>query len=269
MPDVVSVRFKSAGPIYYFDPAGLDLKVGDWVIVDTARGQSMGRIIVASTPIPDGELQEPLKAVVRKAEPEELGRVKELKVKEEEALKKCAELITKHELPMKAVTAEYNFDSSHLTIYFRAEEKVDFRALLKELGSVFKTRVELRQVGARDVAKLLGGSGRCGQPLCCTRHLSKFDPITVRMARDQDLPLNPAMISGLCGKLLCCLKYEHEQYLAMKASLPGKGKMVMSPHGLGKVVKVNPIKQTVMVQLESAVTLEFSAQQVKLQAKGE
>jgi len=263
MPEIVSVRFKSAGPVYYFDPAGVECKVGDMVILETARGQSMGKVIAAPRQVPNNEIQEPLKPVVRKAAPEDISKAEEFKSKEKEALTKCAEIISKHELSMKPVGAEYNFDGSHLTIYFSAEEKVDFRTLLKELGSVFKTRVELRQIGARDVAKLLGGTGRCGQPLCCTTHLSKFDPISVRMARDQDLPLNPAMISGLCGKLLCCLKYEHDQYVAVKSKLPGAGKMVVTPQGPAKLLKINTIKESASVQLENGVTMEFPVSQLK------
>ncbi|MCL0079154.1 hypothetical protein M1O56_05800, partial [Dehalococcoidia bacterium] len=156
-------------------------------------------------------------SVVRRADAGEISKAAEFKASEKETLIKCAELVAKHDLPMKVVAAEYNFDGSRLTVYFTAESKVDFRALLKEMGSVFKTRVELRQIGARDVAKLLGGIGRCGRVLCCTTSLCRFDPISMRMARDQGLPLNPAMISGVCGKLLCCLKYEHEQYLATKS----------------------------------------------------
>jgi len=219
MPEVVGVRFKQAGPIYYFEPGGVDFDVGDWVVVDTVRGQSMGKAIMALRQVSPGEIQGPLKSVVRRADAGEISKAAELKASEKETLIKCAELVAKHNLPMKVIAAEYNFDGSRLTVYFSAENKVDFRALLKEMGSLFKTRVELRQIGARDVAKLLGGIGRCGRTLCCTTCLCRFDPISVRMARDQGLSLNPAMISGVCGKLLCCLKYEHEQYLAMKSGV--------------------------------------------------
>ncbi|MCL0050346.1 stage 0 sporulation family protein [Dehalococcoidia bacterium] len=217
MPEVVGVRFKQAGPIYFFERGGVDFEVGDWVVVDTAHGQSMGKAIMARRQVSPSEIQGPLKSVVRKAEPGEISKMAELRASEKETLIKCAELVAKHDLPMKVIAAEYNFDGSRLTVYFTAESKVDFRALLKEMGSVFKTRVELRQIGARDVAKLLGGIGRCGRVLCCTTCLCRFDPISMKMARDQGLSLNPAMISGVCGKLLCCLKYEHEQYLAMKS----------------------------------------------------
>ncbi|MDY6912810.1 MAG: regulatory iron-sulfur-containing complex subunit RicT, partial [Chloroflexota bacterium] len=182
MPESVGIRFKQAGPIYSFDPAGVDLDIGDLVIVETTRGQSMGKVTTAIQEMPLSQNGDPLKLVVRKAEPEEISKAEEFKATEGEALEKCAQLVAKHELPMKLVAAEYNFDGSHLTIYFSAENKVDFRALLKELGTTYKTRVELRQIGARDVTKLIGGLGRCGRPICCSTHLSKFDPISVRMA---------------------------------------------------------------------------------------
>lgn len=263
MPDIVSIRFKPAGQVYYFDSAGIELKTGDRVVVETTRGQSIGRVIAPPRQAAEDEQGEPLKPVIRKASREDIAKIEELRAKEKEAVTRAAEVIAKHELPMRALAAEYNLDGSHLTIYFSAEEKVDFRVALKELGSLLKTRVELRQTGARDVAKLLGGIGRCGRPLCCATHLSKFDPITVRMARNQDLPLNPTMISGLCGKLLCCLKYEHQQYLDMKAKLPAVGKMVETPHGPAKVISVHPVKDSTTVQLENGVTLEFRSSELK------
>ena len=263
MPEVAVIRFKQAGPLYYFQPGDVDFEVGDQVVVNTARGQAMGEVITARRQVPDSEVQEPLKSVVRKATPDELSKAEEFKAMGKECLDKCAELVAKHDLQMKLIAAEYNFDGSHLTIYFSAESKVDFRALLKELGSTFKTRVELRQVGARDVAKLLGGLGRCGRPLCCVNHLCKFDPISVRLAHDQYLPLNPAKISGACGKLLCCLKYEHEQYLAMKADQPSTGETVKTSHGTAKVIKVNPIRETAIVQLESEAIMELKISQIK------
>jgi len=269
MPEAVNIRFKKAGPIYSFDPAGFELEIGDWVIVDTARGQSMGKVISAPIQIPKNASEEPLKPVVRKAEPEDFAKAEELAATQDETLQKCAELIKTHELPMKAILAEYNFDGSRLTIYFSAENKVDFRTLLKELGSIFKTRVELRQVGARDVAKLLGGTGRCGRTLCCSTHLSRFEPISVRMARDQDLSLNPAMISGICGKLLCCLKYEHDQYVAVKKKIPGSGKNVMTPNGPGRVIKINALKETVNTQLENGPPAVFKISDLKPGNQGE
>lgn len=263
MPKVVSIRFKQAGSVYYFDPAALEFKVGDSVIVETVHGQAMGRVTEVPKEVPSESLQEPLKPVLRKAGPEEMKKFEELKATEPEVLKKCAELVAKHNLPMKLVEAEYSFDGGHLTAYFSAEGKVDFRALLKEMGSTFKTRVELRQIGARDVAKLLGGIGRCGRPVCCATHLSKFAPISVRMARDQSLPLNPTMISGACGKLLCCLKYEHGQYLDIKGSLPSIGKRVVTPEGPAKVLTINYLKGTATVQLESEAVVEMKFSDLK------
>ncbi len=262
MPDVTTIRFKPAGPSYYFDPAGVEFDVGDWVIVDTAHGQSMGQVITDTKEVPANQVQEPLKSIVRKANPEEIEKAEELKRQEGEVLNNSAELVAKHDLPMKLIATEYNFDGSHLTIFFSAENKVDFRALLKEMGATFKTRVELRQIGARDVAKLLGGIGRCGRPICCASSLSKFAPISVRMARDQSLPLNPQMISGICGKLLCCLKYEHEQYVEIKATLPIKGKNVLTPHGPAKVLSINYLKRTVTVQPENESVTEFEFSQL-------
>ena len=268
MPEVVSVIFKEAGPSYYFDPADIYLEVGDWVIVETARGLVMGKVVTPPMNIPDEKIEEPLKSVKRKAGEEEFQKYEEFKAQEGEVLAECGELVAKHDLPMKLVAAEYNFDGSHLTIFFSAEGKIDFRALLKEMGATFKTRVEMRQIGARDVAKLLGGIGRCGRTLCCATFLTKFVPISVRMARDQSLPLNPATISGACGKLLCCLKYEHQQYSEMKTHHPAVGSRVVTPQGEGQVRSVNHLKETVMVRLESENTVGVEISQITL-LKGE
>ena len=267
MPEVVSVIFKTAGLSYYFDPAGIHLEIGDWAIVDTARGLMMGKVITPLTYIPDEEVEESLKSVKRKADEEDFRKYEEFKAQEGEVLAQCAKLVAKHGFPMKLIAAEYNFDGSHLTIFFTAEGKVDFRALLKEIGATFKTRVELRQIGARDVAKLLGGIGRCGRVLCCASFLNKFVPISVRMARDQSLPLNPATISGPCGKLLCCLKYEHDQYLEMKAERPSVGSMVNTSQGEGRIIYINHFKETVIVQLESETTVEMKISEISPMVK--
>ncbi len=262
MPEVVSVTFKKDGPSYYFDPGTVDCEMGDWVIVETARGTAMGRVVALPAPVSDKDIEGELKTVQRKAEDEEIQNSEGFRAQEEEALVKCADLISKHRLPMKLVSAEYNFDGSHLTVFFSAEGKVDFRALLKEMGSTFKTRVELRQIGARDVAKLLGGIGKCGRVLCCTTFLNRFVPISVRMARDQSLPLNPTTISGDCGKLLCCLKYEHNQYVEMKAEHPSPGKRVNTPQGKGTVRGVSHLKERVTVYLENDTIVEFDISEV-------
>lgn len=265
MLEVVGIRFKRIGPVYYFDPAGLELDIDDQVIVEGAHGPALGWVVIAPKQVLAAELSEPLKPVLRKAAPEDIKQAEEFRDKEKEALAKCAEAVAKHELPMKLLAAEYNLDGSHLTFYFSAERRVDFRALLRDLGTAFKCRVELRQVGARDATKAIGGLGKCGRPLCCTTYLSKFEPISVRMARDQSLPLNPERLSGVCGRLLCCLSYEHEQYLTMKQKLPAVGQTVSTRHGTAKVVSTNPIKETVTVELESEATLELPLYQIGAQ----
>jgi len=263
MTEIVGVRFKRAAQIYYFDPSGIKLEVGDSVVAETARGLAMGKVVIPPKEVTPSELGEPLKAVLRQAQPDDLEQGEEMKEKESEALAKCEELVAKFQLLMKPLAAEYNLDGSHLTIYFKAEKRVDFRTLLRELSSSLKTRVELRQVGARDAAKLVGGMGRCGCSLCCASRLSKFEPISMRMAREQDLPLNPANISGVCGRLLCCLAYENEQYRVMKQKLPAPGKHVTTKVGEAKVIGCNPLKETVTVQLESEATLELPLSEIE------
>jgi len=265
MPEVVGLRFRRMEPVSYFDPAGLELDIDDQVVAEGTHGLALGRVVIAPKQVLVSELTEPLKPILRKATPEDLRQAEEWREKEKEALTKCAELVAKHELPMKLLVAEYNLDGSHLTFHFSAEKRVDFRALLRELGSTFKCRVELRQVGARDAAKSIGGLGKCGRPLCCVSYLSKFDPISVRMARDQSLPLNPEKLSGVCGRLLCCLSYEHEHYLAVKQKLPAVGQNVATKYGIAKVTGTNPIKETVIVQLESEAKLELPLSQIETQ----
>jgi cell fate regulator YaaT (PSP1 superfamily) len=263
MSKVVGVRFKRAGLIYFFDPSDIELTIGDDVVVETARGLAIGKVVSAPREATSAEINEPLKPVLRKAQPDDLEQMKRMKEKEEEALAKCAELVEKFRLPMKLISAEYNLDGNYLTIYFRSEKRVDFRALLRELSSTLKTRVELRQVGTRDAAKLVGGVGRCGRPLCCGSHLCKFETISMKMAREQNLPLNPANISGVCGRLLCCLSYENEQYRVMKQKLPASGEKISTRLGVGKVIGSNPLKETVTVQLESEAILELPISEIK------
>jgi cell fate regulator YaaT (PSP1 superfamily) len=212
MAEIVGVRFKRAGKAYYFDAAGFDLKVDDYVVVKTARGLEMGKVMIAPKQVLASEVTKELKPVVRKAEPDDIKQAQEFEAKEAEALSECGELITKLGLPMKLLGAEYNLNGSRLTFFFSAAERVDFRDLVRELNSRFKTKVELRQLGPRDETKLVGGFGRCGRPLCCMNFLTEFSPVSIRMAKEQDLPLNPMKISGVCGRLLCCLAYESEQY---------------------------------------------------------
>jgi cell fate regulator YaaT (PSP1 superfamily) len=257
MSEIVGIRFKRAAQIYYFDPSDSKLDIGDTVVVETARGLSIGRVVIAPREVAPDEVSEPLKPVLRHAQPDDFEKLQEIKEKESEALAKCEGLVTKFQLPMTPLAAEYNLDGSHLTIYFRSEKRVDFRTLLRELSSSLRTRVELRQVGARDAAKIVGGIGRCGCTLCCTNHLCKFEPISMRMAREQDLPLNPANISGVCGRLLCCLAFENEQYRDMKREMPSPGKNVTTSAGKARVIGCNPLKETVTVQLESEATVEL------------
>lgn len=257
MADFVGVRFRRAGRVYYFDPAGLELTVNDKVVVKTSRGLELGEVVISPQQIVVGEVDEPLKPVIRKATEEDVTRAREFEDKETEALIECGRLVDKFSLPMKLLSAEYNFDGSRLTIFFSAAERVDFRRLVRELAGYFKVRVELRQVGSRDEAKLLGGFGRCGRPLCCSSFLCDFNPVSIKMAKEQSLPLNPMRISGVCGRLLCCLAFEGEQYHQMKEKLPREGRVVNTPMGTARVVGSNPLKETVLVELESGVQAEL------------
>jgi len=264
MAEIVGVRFKRAGKVYYFDPADIDLEQDDCVVVKTSRGLELGRVVISPKQVLASEVPTPLKQVVRKAEPEDIKRAQELEDKEREALAECGQLITKLELPMKLISAEYNLDGSRLTIFFSAAERVDFRELVRELASRLKARVELRQIGPRDEAKLIGGFGRCGRPLCCMSFLSEFTPVAIKMAKEQDLPLNPMKISGVCGRLLCCLVYENEQYRAMKKKMPKEGQRVSTPMGVASVVGSNPLKETVSVELESQAIVELPLSEITI-----
>ena len=264
MAEIVGVRFKRAGRVYYFDPAGFDLEVNDYVVVNTARGLELGHVVASPKQVEDSEVGRRLKSVVRKAEPEDIKRAQEFEDREREALAECGKLTTKLNLPMKLLSAEYNLDGGRLTFFFSAAERVDFRELVRELSKRLKVRVELRQVGARDESKLIGGFGRCGHPLCCTSFLSEFSPVSIRMAKEQGLSLNPMRISGVCGRLLCCLGYEGEQYRVMKAKLPKEGQRVSVPMGIAKVVGGNPLKETVLVELESGVRVELPLSEITI-----
>ena len=265
MAEIVGVRFKRAGRVYYFDPAGIELEVNDYVVVNTARGLELGHVVIAPRQVLASELTEPLKPVARKAETEDVERAQELEGKEDEALIECGKLIDKLNLPMKLLSAEYNLDGSRLTFFFSAAERIDFRELVRQLTNQFKIRVELRQVGPRDEAKLIGGFGRCGRPLCCMSFLSEFAPVSIRMAKVQDLPLNPMKISGVCGRLLCCLVYENEQYHLMKEKLPKEGQRVTTAMGVATVVGANPLKETVLVELESQAMVELPLSEITIE----
>ena len=264
MADIVGIRFKEAGRVYYFDPAGFELEVNDCVVVNTARGLELGHVVTAPKQIASDEVGRRLKSVVRKAEPEDIERAQEFKDKEAEVLAECAKSVAKLNLPMKLLSAEYNLDGSLLTFFFSAAERIDFRGLVRELSKRFKLRVELRQVGSRDESKLMGGFGRCGRPLCCASFLSEFSPVSIRMAKEQGLSLNPMRISGVCGRLLCCLGYECEQYRAMKGKLPKEGQRVSVPAGKAMVVSGNPLKETVLVELENRARVELPLSDVTI-----
>jgi cell fate regulator YaaT (PSP1 superfamily) len=263
MVSVVGVRFRPAGRIYYFDASGFTLKTGQYVIVETSRGAEAGRVVIAPKQVEASELSEPLKPVIRVATEDDLRQMLAFKAREKESLARCATRVTYHGLPMKLVEAEYSFDGSKLTFYFTAEERVDFRALVRDLAALFRTRIELRQIGARDHAKMLGGIGPCGKTLCCSSWLTEFSVVSIRMAKEQGLPLNPSKISGVCGRLMCCLAYENEQYLEAKRGMPAIGSYVDTPSGPGKVVGVNVPKEAVDVMLESGVTIQITVRELQ------
>ena len=257
MANITGIRFKRAGKIYYFDAGDVELEAEDYAVVKTSRGIELGSVVIAPGQVIASEFEEPLSPVLRKAEPEDIEQAAILQAKAEEALVECGKMIAELNLPMKLLAAEYNLDSSRLTFLFSAEERVDFRDLVRKLTGKFKVRVELRQVGTRDEAKLIGSFGRCGRPLCCTSFLTEFTPVSIKMAKEQELPLNPMKISGACGRLMCCLAYEGEQYRMMKEKMPKSGQRVSTHMGEATVVGSNPLKETVMVELDSEATVEL------------
>jgi len=267
MADIAGIRFQRAGKVYYFDPSGIDLAVDDYVVVKTSRGLELGQVVIAPTQILDSELGEPLKPIIRKAESEDIERNQELEKKSIEALAECCRLIKKLRLPMKLLTAKYNLTGNRVIFFFSAAERVDFRELVRELTNRLKVRVELRQVGPRDEAKLMGSYGRCGRALCCSSFLSDFEPVSIRMAKEQDLPLNPMKISGVCGRLMCCLDYESELYRQMREQLPKKGQQVTTQLGTATVTGTNPLKETVMVELESGASVELPLSEISAEAE--
>ncbi len=267
MAEIVGVRFKRTGKVYYFAPTAVDLEVNDYVVVETTRGLELGQVVISPKQVLAGDVGKPLKPVLRKAEPEDIKRAQELEAKEREALVECSKLIDKLNLSMKLLSAEYNLDGSRLTLYFSAAERVDFRELVRELAGRLKVRVELRQTGPRDEAKMIGGYGRCGRPLCCASFLGEFIPVSIRMAKEQDLPLNPTKISGICGRLMCCLVYESEQYHLMKEKLPKNGQLVSTAMGIAKVVGSNPLKETILVELENQATVELPLSEITIEGE--
>ena len=251
MVEIISVRFKSGGKEYYFNPNGVQFQVGDGVIVETTRGTEYAQCIRENNMIDEIELTAPLRPVVRKAEPEDLLVLEKNREREKKALSICQQKITEHGLDMKLVRAEYAFDGGKVVFYFTSEGRVDFRALVKDLAGTLHTRIELRQIGVRDEAKLLGGLGICGKPFCCSQFLEEFQPVSIKMAKTQNLSLNPTKISGTCGRLMCCLKYEQEAYEDLVKHAPKQESFVETPDGAGTVSGINLLRQTVQVRLES------------------
>lgn len=251
MEKVIGVRFRTAGKVYYFDPADLEIKKNDHVIVETARGIEYGTVVSPPTEVEDDKVIQPLKPVLRIANQKDDEQEAANKRKEKEAFKICLEKIRDHGLQMKLIDAEYTFDNNKVLFYFTADGRIDFRELVKDLASVFKTRIELRQIGVRDETKILGGIGICGRPLCCHTHLSDFAPVSIKMAKEQNLSLNPTKISGVCGRLMCCLKNEEETYEELNRKLPGVGDFVTTEDGLkGEVHSVNVLRQLVKVVVD-------------------
>ncbi len=265
MINVVGIRFKSAGKIYYFDPDGIDFRAGDVVVVETTRGVESGEVVVSNKNVEESEIVAPLKKVIRKATEVDLKQIETNRAKEEKAYQICVEKISDHGLPMKLVDVEYTFDANKIIFYFTADGRIDFRELVKDLAAIFRTRIELRQIGVRDEAKMLGGLGSCGRGLCCATFLGEFQPVSIRMAKDQNLSLNPTKISGICGRLMCCLKYESEAYEEERKLFPDVGSLVETPVGEGKIASVNILKQNVTVELkESRQLVEFPPAEIKI-----
>ena len=264
--EVVGVRFKEEGKVYYFAPGKAQLAKGDPVIVETARGPEYGTIWVANRKVRDSEIVKPLKEVMRRATPEDLHHHKENKAKEAEAFRICGEKIAHHGLDMKLVEAQYTFDNSKLLFYFTSAGRVDFRELVKDLASVFRTRIELRQIGIRDEAKLMGGLGACGRPLCCATFLSDFGQVSIKMAKEQSLSLNSSKISGVCGRLMCCLRYEHEAYVEEIKLTPPVDSVVKTPDGIGTVVETSPLRGLIKVKLKDTdgAPIQIHRDQVKV-----
>lgn len=260
MTKIIGVRFRKAGKIYYFAPGSLAIKVQDKVIVETARGVEFGTVIIGKTDLPDEKITQPLKSVIRIATKEDIKAEEENRTKEKEAFKICLEKIRKHELQMKLINAEYTFDNNKLLFYFTADGRIDFRELVKDLAAVFRTRIELRQIGVRDETKIRGGIGVCGRELCCNTYLAEFAPVSIKMAKEQNLSLNPTKISGVCGRLMCCLTNEEETYEELNSRLPAPGYQVTTKDGFrGEVQSLSVLRQLVKV----IVTLDNDEKEIR------
>lgn len=267
MAIVVGVRFRSAGKIYYFDPDNLEIPVNTSVIVETARGVELGNVVIANRDVPEEEIVAPLKKVIRLATDEDIKHHEENLQKEKEAFDICLQKIQEHKLDMKLIDVEYTFDNNKILFYFTADGRVDFRELVKDLASVFRTRIELRQIGVRDEAKMMGGLGVCGRGLCCSCHLTEFHPVSIKMAKEQSLSLNPAKISGTCGRLMCCLKYEQEAYEDLLKRIPKVGALVQTPVGPGSVMYVSLLEEKVKVKLDNdnePDLIEYNASDIRV-----
>ena len=280
MRKVVGIRFKKAGKIYYFSPEDLDLSVDCGVIVETARGMEYGKVVIGPREVEEDVVIQPLKPVLRKATEKDERQIEKNRAREKEAFQICLDKIAKHGLEMKLINVDYTFDMSKVIFFFTAEGRIDFRELVKDLAAVFRTRIELRQVGVRDEAKVINSIGCCGRPLCCATFLGDFEPVSIRMAKDQGLALNPTKISGVCGRLMCCLKYENDLYTSGElrrcsttsgecpskkendTAPPGIGKTVMTEEGLGKVLRINYKNKTIKVQLDTGRNIDLPWQEV-------
>ena len=249
MATIIGVRFRKAGKVYYFDPNDFWPRTGDFVIVETSRGMELGEVVTGSRSVSDAQIVAPLKKVVRVATEEDIRRAESIERREKEAFTICQEKILKHKLDMKLVSVEITFDNSKIIFYFTANGRVDFRELVKDLAGVFKIRIELRQIGVREEAKMLGGLGACGRSICCGAFLGDFQPVSIKMAKEQNLSLNPAKISGQCGRLMCCLNYEQENYEQVHKRLPRVGKDIVTPDGVGVITEINVIKERVKVRM--------------------
>ena len=254
MTKVIGVRFKANGKSYYFSPGDLELQQGDHVIVETARGTECGEVAKGPHDVPDSSIVKPLKTVTRMADAVDVRRMQQNRADEKRAFSVCEERIAKHKLDMKLVDVEYTLDRNKILFYFTADGRIDFRVLVKDLAGVFRTRIELRQIGVRDESKMLGGLGICGQPFCCSRFLRDFQPVSIKMAKEQGLSLNPAKISGSCGRLMCCLAYEQPAYEYLNRITPGVGSIVKTPEGVGAVVETNVISGTLRVRMDPPAT---------------
>lgn len=249
MISVVGVRFKKAGKIYFFDPDNLEIKQGDFVIVETARGVEFGEAVIGIKEVTEEDIVSPLKKVLRIADDEDKAKNEENKEKEKEAFNICLEKISEHGLPMKLIDVEYTFDNSKIIFYFVADGRIDFRELVKDLAAIFRTRIELRQIGVRDESKMIGGLGPCGRSLCCSTFLGDFEPVSIKMAKEQNLSLNPTKISGVCGRLMCCLNYEQNTYEEIRKKTPAVGSIVKTEDGVGEVMQNNILLESVKVKI--------------------